>query len=722
VRKLILLVLALAIASPAGAAEYEIFVDIDDEEDLYELLADGQISEDTLNALIEMLRRGIDLNRATREELYMLPNLSYAEVDSILKYREQAGFIEDPAALVTTGALSERKLRAIAAFLVVRGPEQAATAVDGYVRGGSTWAAGTDDPPPGGVQVRVGVDDYSFGVASVVTQHRIGEVAYDPARMALSAEPEAARVHIPKFFALYDNGKFAAIAGTYRIGFGQRLTFDNTDRYTPQGFYLDDALYRGTALTRTCKESAGELPVSPCSGDARYEYGTPDYRWRDGLRGFAVGTPRLDAGPGWLSTFGFVSYNTRSIYQYEIYDKATCDDVRDDDDTGCSAPQVFRRGDDVLEPSTRFSYHTLPDMFAETIVGGNVSYYKNRRAHIGVTGYGADIHWLTDGIDLDFQEWSAYPYGGGFGAVGVDGQWGSGRTDIYLEVARSFDSMPDDDARDIGGGGGLGALLRTTATFPKSEVETSLRYYQREFANPYARPIAAADEFEGLRARDEAGARIRYTGMIDDKLQVRSQADLWVEASDGSAPEALLYWRADYAQSRRWRYGLWTQYQNKNLKENGHGECFSVTDEFDETGEAVPCAGQKYQVTGRVRWQPRRKLNLSAQYQHEWLDETGERFDDQFRQDISAWAILGMYPADDVRVRARVRYLFEDIESNTSFEQSLWSYIDVAWRYSKDYRLRARYDLILWLDDRDSTNARDPSPESWFFLEAEARF
>src|SRR5690606_16869486 len=145
-------------------------------------------------------------------------------------------------------------------------------------------------------------------------------------------------------------------------------------------------IYRGTSLTRACKESAGELP-SPCTGEARYAYATPDYRWRESLRGVAAGARRIELGAGWLQVYGFASYETRSIYQYEIYDRAACVDPRDDDDPACAAPDVFLRRDDLLAPTTEVAFQTLPDMFGEAIAGGNLTYFTSDRGRVGVTAY-----------------------------------------------------------------------------------------------------------------------------------------------------------------------------------------------------------------------------------------------------------------------------------------------------------------------------------------------
>ena len=75
----------------------------------------------------------------------------------------------------------------------------------------------------------------------------------------------------------------------------------------------------------------------------------------------------------------------------------------DDEDEGCKAPDVFKRLDNTLLPTSEISYSTLPDMFNELTAGGNFSYFIDRRTHVGVTGYGADVTWLVEDIDLDFQ-------------------------------------------------------------------------------------------------------------------------------------------------------------------------------------------------------------------------------------------------------------------------------------------------------------------------------
>lgn len=699
---------AALVARGAAANPYETFIDVDNEEDLYDLQATGQIDEDTLEALVELMQRGVDLNRASREELYSLPNLTYAEVDALLEYRALAGWINDPVDLVVSGVLGQQKLEAIAGFLVVSDATRKLFATDGWIRGQSRWSVEDDGAPPIALQARVAtLQHLTVGFAAMLSRNRLADVEYDAERDALSAVPADEHVDIPKFYAEWDTPVWGAIAGTYRIGFGQRLTFDNTSLYTPNGFVRDDEVSRDSELVRVCRESMGELTFQPCNENL---YESPDYRWRDGLLGVALGLKKLDLGRGHLQAYAFASYQPRSIYQYELFDTVQCEDPHDTDDE-CRAPTVYRRLADEDDDTSAFSFSTLPNIYTEMTAGGNIAYAFDRRSHIGVTGYGADVTWNVDGIDLDFQEYSRLPYGGPFGAVGVDASFGYRAVDLFAEVARSFDSMPDPDADEDTDNrddtGGFGAIGRSVVTFDKqNELEASLRYYEQDFRNPYARPIAAPDEFEGSRARDEMGARLRYTARLFHRLALRGTADVW-SPTEGGNTDLLFDGRSDLDLSDQLGVGLWGRYD----------QCLDSTlvEEEDEDAEPVLCSGEEVRLTGRVRVTPTPRYNVVAQYQHEFLV-------DEDRQDLSATLIGTARPIDWLRARGRVRYLSEDIDDDASLEESIWGYVDTSVRLRARDWLRVRYDVVVYLDDRESTQLRVPSPEHWFWLELESRF
>lgn len=712
------------VSASLRAADYGLFVSVSDEDDLLELLNVGEIDEDTYEALLEILHDPVDLNEAGREVLYSLPNLTYADVDAILAYRDEVQALQTLDDLIAARVIAPDKVRALRPFVVVRPPSPPLWDTHGRLRTATAWVAGDEAVPPILVQARMTtLRDVEAGIAGLVSRNRVSHVQFDETRQALFADPPATKFYLPKYFVQWDTDRFRVIAGTFRIGFGQRLTLDNTGLARPNGARPDDLIALGYDLTTACRESAWDLP-SPCAGASGSTYETPDFRWTDRFRGVALGLKYAPVGRGWFQADAFASYQTRGIYQYELYDRDDCPDPTDDDNPACSAPPILRWRGDPLAPTTRFSYQTLPDMFAEWTVGGNVSYVLDSRTLVGVTGYGAGVRWLTRGISLDFQEWSRTPYGGPFGAVGVYAAYGVGLWDLAAEVARSLDSQPV--------GGGYAGLLRATLTLGDHEVEALARYYGLDYANPYARPPSEADEFDGLRARDEAGIRFQYAGRLRD-LSLRGSLDLWTWATGLDGPLKMrLAARADYKVARWFRPGVYLEFQDRDLRHSGRGACYEVPYETLE-GEPVPCSGERVQAGLVLRFLPHRSLTLSAKYQHRFVDDnrtttdpaTKTRtyvFGDRFRQDLVAWFSAAWRPLDWLRLRARVRYLNEDPSDDAYLEESLWGHVEAAVRIRRALAARLRYEVYTWLDERESTRTRTPNPAHWIRADLEFRF
>jgi hypothetical protein len=671
----------------ASAVQYEVVIDIETEEDLYDLLATEQISESSFNALLILYQTRVELNRADRQRLYLLPNLDYEHVDRILAYRKATGVIHSLGDLVAGDVLGAQMADSLRPFVIVRIPDAPKSQTNGFVRIQSRWSGRHDRlPPASAVQARIKtLRNLDMGLAAALTRNGLRRVRWDRNRGALVAEAARVRFDVPKLYVEWEDDKWEIIGGTYRIGFGQRLTFDVTDQVTPNGFFGDYELRRDNELGLRCKRSAGELPASPCPSD-RTTRVTPDYAWTNRLAGVAVGLKDLRLGPGWLQAYAWGSYQVHRIPQIELANSRTCDDPRQDDDPACRAPPVYIPTGDPSAPASAATFATLPAMYGEGLAGANASYFWHERAHIGLTGYGAMPRWMVPGAELGFQEFSRKPFGGAFGAVGADAAFGFGAQDFFAEVARSFDS-------EVGGGGGYGAVVRSVTTLPTTEVDVSARYYGSRYVNPYARPVSAPDELDGLRARDEAGFRLRATSRLGSRVGLRTIADGWHQLSSGSF-NGLVFARADLQIASSWVWSVWSEYRNS--------------------------AVQRFVLATRLAYEPVRRLTLSGQFQHRWVGASlnGVRL----QQDVAAILNLTTRPIDMFRVRLRVRYDFEDISDNHRLPQTLWAYLDAALTLRQHDMLRLRYDFRVFLDQRESTVVRVPNPEHWLSVEYVFRY
>ena len=692
---IVCVVLAL-LALPARGNPYESFLDVETEQDLYDALSVRQISADTFERLLDLLARGVDLDRASRQELYELPNLTYVEVDAILAHRAAHGGLGDGRGLVAAGILEQERLLAISPFLQVRAAGPGLGGVRGWVQAQARASWQERGVPPLGLRVRAaGLGGWTAGAAVVLTRQRLDEVRFDPNRRALIADAPAPRASVAKAYLRWDSERAAVLLGSYRAGFGQRLVFDNSGAEQPAGFVFDDQLVQSGGVTRDCKLAEGELP-SPCSAAAA-RYVAPDLRWREALFGAAVSVRRLELGAGALALHAWASYAARGVYQYELVDLDRCADARRDADFACAAPPVqLRPAGAPLAPTVRHAYQTLPAMFGEALLGGNATYWLDRRARLGATGYLARTRDLVDGVSLGTQEGARLPGGQRFGAVGIEATCGAGALDLAVELARSFDELSD--APGLPGGGGFGVVARVAmsrelaaapaaaapaaaapaaaaaaapaaaaAAAPESasepgpgpgagELELSARYYQATFVNPYARPVAAADELEGQRARDEAGVRARGSWAVP-RGAVRGGLDLWITPSTGT-PKLSSYLRGELRAHPRLSWGGGLAFDDKDLAHGGAGDCFEGSGGSGDDGEPEPCRGKKLASTARLRAQLA-ALELSLAAQHELLDDGGGGgggSGDRWQQRLALWLIGRHRWAGGAHLRGHLRF------------------------------------------------------------------
>lgn len=714
------LTVAALIAGQARAAIYENSISVDDEDDLFELEQRGDISEETGDTLLELMREGVDLNSANRDQLYDLPGLTYADVDAVLEYRKAKGRIDDPTELVGAGALTAEQVVQIAPFIRIDAARPILP-VSGKIRAQTRVTTTDNVPPPALLSARLkGPLNLSAGFMVFTERRRASSPVYDPINDALASKGFLYQPQLARIFAQWKPGNARLVVGTFTIGFAEHLTLDNTRRVTPRGIYLVDDFRRTNVLTSTCKLSGVGLSEDPTSGcdlaDGKNLYITPDYKFRESFRGVAGSIEDLKVGDeATMSVYGFLSYQQRSIYQYELYDRRFCDDPRDNNNTACKAPPVY-----LPDGTTRLIYSTLGSAFDELTGGGHVTLKPTYRVTLGVTSYVAVPFFRQSPLQLDFQEYSRYPSGGAFGAIGFDAHTSFQGFNFFLEATHNFDGRVGTEKM-----GGWGVEQRTTYSTKKHEFELSLRFYDQGFGTVYSRPIASPDLLEGQRARNEAGIRFRWMGHLSKDWETRFRANFWVNPwADASTPAGIanLYvlGRIDFTGWSFIQPGIWIDARNKNVSSTEHGGCSSDTIVLTE-GAPFTCSGDLYKIVGRVEIAPYNKwLHGVLQAAFTWKDDL--RYKDRFRNDVQLWAELRSRPLDFLEFRLRTRYLFQDISDNTYLEQSLWSFIEGSVIVAQGFRVGLRYDLYVWLDQRSSTANRIPNPENRFQLDIRAAF
>ena len=807
---------AVALLAPtlAFAANYEVPLnEIDEEDDVVTLEERGDISTETADILLDLLRDGVDLNSASRDELYDLPGISYSDADAILLYRKNKGRIEDPTELVGAGAITDQQLILIAPFIRLdagptRFPVSAKARAISAMSNGDFLTTGGVTPPPA---LLFGKGKFPFdltgGFTLETTRRLTGPPRYDPVRSptleSLVVDNFDYRAHVPSAWGMWKTGNRKLVAGNFTIGFAERLTLDNTKRYTPSGIYLTDTWRRPRDASRTCRLSSSD-PLGGCANGDKDTYLTPDFQEvTRTFRGVAGSIEDLELGDtAKMSFYGFLSYQTRDIYQYELYERLDaagipiCADPRTQvlngngtptDDPNCRAPPVYVVRNNNLDPlDTKLIYSRLPEVYDELASGGHVDFKPNERYRIGLTGFGATNFFHGLPIRLDTQEWSKEPFGGPYGAIGLDGRAQFGNFGLFIEATRTFDSIKagpvsPNVVTPAAGGGGYGIEQRTVFSPRGHELELSLRYYDNKFGDPFARAISAPDELDGQSVRNEAGVRLKYKGKLPADFEVRLKGDFWVlpfsNPRKGPAGTANLYavLRFDYLGYQAVQPSVWFDMRNKNLASSVHGACAPGT-VLLVAGDAFTCSGDSYRIAARVDFRPLgRRLSGALQASITFKDDlayfpAGEadlaqvEFEpaarqallerNRFRTDAQIWFELRSQLTDWLRLRTRTRYLHEDFgfkptpAGQTDFgcyggfiplltssgdpnpklpvlgchERSVWAFLEATYIYSRNFKFSLRYDLYAFLDKRGISLTRVPNPEHRFFVDISAGF
>lgn len=659
------LTLALLLVSGSlFAYDYRVPIRVQDENDLEELFLSGDLTEEERDQLLELYRSPLDINSASRDELYLLPGLTYDLVDRIIAYRETKPFFKVNDLVLVEGidASMVRELRAFASAHrpKAKGPAKSPwhgtmrlRVVDevgdkdellpeGYFRGEvrhkSGWAGGAvlllqnkldgleyRDVAQGDMPATVWAFDPNGnpktedGGLSPSETKTLDRFLYSEGRTPLPAWP--------KVYASYKGDRVNALVGSYRIGFGQRLVLDNTGRLNPHGFEPDLQIY----------EEWDDLTLTK------------------GFFGAAVTGKNIFLGPLEVDATGFFSWWKYDSYQYDV--------KHDTGEPGENQYESYK----VVEPYKsmyykELYYQTLPEAYSELLGGANVSVKLMPGLRWGFTGYASTVDFQLGDSDTVFARASPFPTRKTFGAAGTDVAWQLGPWQAWGEAAW-VDS------------GGVGAVAKGMYDFKPVTVELLYRYYGRDFDNPHSRGYNMPDEWLGDRDRGENGFRGSVRYRATKSIWLRADADIWRAAQDKENAYGVMVaedpWRMEEFVRIDWRATSWlqlgafAQFNDRDLEASGRDEVYSASGEKWSFGASSSLDFQKF-------------TTLWLYYKMSMYDAGLE--DGSFQKDHYVTAKLSTRVWEWLRLQGRVKYLKGELESmqGVSREHYLEGYAQVG--------------------------------------------
>lgn len=719
--------LAALLAVPAFAEQYAVPIIVDSEDDIFDLYENGDITESEMDLLMELFQRTVDLNRATRDELYELPGMTYPMVDEILKLRREKGSFEEIDELEKAGAIPYLVMRQIEGFVVLGRPKlQLDAPVHGSVRfktlyqpsagdgaeidsgsfgqgGGGFDAGNIRDSPAMSVRSRItalgGRLDASWTVLARDRPGRLSLAGPETDPYFIARGPRFAVEPLRKAYATYNTdigaqGRATAVVGTYNAGFGERLTFDTTNRRRPYGLYGDDLIF----------DNVG--------GIGRYN---SDFRPHRGLQGVAGSLQQLPVdGNVTLDMTGFLSMRAVDEYMYRYRPNRTYFDE-----------EAALGGPDGCTSELRcHSFETFRDVYVHQLGGGNMRLNVGDRSYAGVTAYAANNRFRVGDDVVNFAPSARQTIRSTFGAVGFEGGVGIGLLDVFSEVTLTDRGAP-------------AALLRTLWDLDRIALEVTGRYYDKSFDNPFSRGEASPGQFLGMRGRNEAGIKARVVGKPVRGWRLIGHADTWVHPATytpsernpfGARHDVDLYLRNEINLNRKVKWAFWGQLVDKDVWVGGREQDYIRTPSVNYDGiydeenpdlameellaaQTTLAQGQRSEAGTQFTIKPSKSVSIATYGRLRWRDINP--YPEYFERNVSTWMRVSVKPRPWLDLSSRVRYWSDDIDAIPEDRSGdglldyrrgnnfLEGYLRVGVTVPKRIRASLRYDLRTFTDVKE---------------------
>jgi len=626
--------LLLASTPSLMAFDYGTSVLVRSEADIIELEYMGEIDEELRDQLLDLFDNPLDLNTASRDDLILLPDVTSSLADRIISHRENGAF-DNPRQLrdVVGRSIWNQAKPFVTTMKVPEPPDP----IKGTVSVRYLDKFDDDKPPMASIKAKVKYHRWLEAGVLVAEEQGVYGVSYD--NDTITVQGMRPQVSLERVYASIDRGDWAVIMGHYKVGFGQRLTFDITDKQRPHGFYQD-------------------LKITE-----DYE-GYDSYSVSRRLLGVAASTERhLGAdGPRMDLTF-FASSNPHDLY-YTYFDPHD---------------YTVSGDDEVLYPS-------FPWVYREDIVGLNASLFWSKRIHAGFTGWGGHV---SKAFEFDFTN-TPIPNRDFYGALGVDGAYGVGIVDVMGEVA-----LTDT--------GGVGARAETVIDPGMFEASLAMRYYGEGFDNPHSRGKSEPDQYSrddsleeydyiisgGDRDRDEIGPQAQLIFDPFGWVRLRAKGDIWKVPSE-DVTHAYVEGRLDIDPIEYVGIDLVAYLRDKDISVGGREQDYD-----DSDGQ-----GSKSALGAGFTLQPVEPLIVQAFAKQVWEDSS--TYTDGYMNDRYAWGKIIWDATDALELAGRVKYYEERIDTSEAGKEYWSLYGQVRGKPIGKLTLFGRYEQVHDLDDPDA--------------------
>lgn len=669
---------------------------LESEEDVIYLVQRGELSQSAADVLIEFIHEGVDLNTALPQPLFQLSGMTDLQLKQLIELRRERMHRQDAGTVVAPRVLLEDQ-RSISS---PKKPFQAS------VRAVTQYTLGDELFPPLLLNGRVSAPQE--GLMAGMTLHGARRVIAQPTLDSFSRELTTTGLQyspqLPRFFLQFERERLKLIVGTFDIGFAERLTLDVAGSRRAAGLAARNDFSRRTGRVR-------RWPFSqPLDDDLQTPHArlvTPDFEFQDTFRGISASLRDLPLGSAaTLAVTAFGSIQSRRVAPREVFDRTRCDGSQKPD-IPCETPIVR------LADSPAILISSVPALTAIELAGGGHAEISLRDwFQLGVTGYLARL--ALEPSFLDFRDSSRFPSGGLFGALGIDARVSGPRTSFHFELSRSFD-------RSVGNrGGGWAAVARGRWFVTGHELELSGHLFDPHFQNPFARPVAFADEEFGQRARNEAGLRFRSWSTLS-QWQFRTRFDVWGRPFNRQdAPAGTIHLsttaRVGFSGWRSFQPSLWMGLRSRNFSASSFEGCStSMTDSAwtPSLAQDGRCLADSYRAALLTEFQliPAR---LSLAQQAVFVLVSPSATNPAIRADLQFWSEIKASPTDWFRIHLRARYSFQDVSTHHIAQSTLWSSAYVTISPASQLSVAARYDFL-----------HQPSPvslEHRFLLDVSASF